>query len=97
MYMYFAGSGEDSSRLLAIVVLPDPSLPISATVNILPPGWAQIDPVARPELAGRVLEARAALRQRLDQDPELSRMVEPFDAEAFCDALFAEWQEAEVE
>ena len=42
-----------------------------------------IDPVAKPELAGRVLEAREALRDRLDQDPEVSRLIEPFDAEKY--------------
>ncbi len=42
-----------------------------------------IDSVAKPELAGRILEAREALRKRLDQDPEVSRLVEPFDAEKY--------------
>ncbi|MCG8512131.1 MAG: ATP-binding cassette domain-containing protein [Rhodospirillales bacterium] len=38
-----------------------------------------IDPNARPDLAGRVLEAREVLRDRLQQDASLSKLVEPFD------------------
>jgi hypothetical protein len=37
-----------------------------------------IDPDAQPELAGYVLEARQAMRERL-RDPKLGRLVERFD------------------
>ena len=37
-----------------------------------------IDPERRPELAGQILEARQAMRRRL-QDPRLGRLVEGFD------------------
>lgn len=39
-----------------------------------------LDPVARPDLAGRVLEARSVLRKRFNDDRALSKLVEPFDA-----------------
>lgn len=39
-----------------------------------------IDPTARPDLAGRILEARELLRGRLEKDETLSKLVEPFDA-----------------
>lgn len=38
-----------------------------------------VDPGKRPDLAGRILEARAELRQRLEQNEALARLVEPFD------------------
>ncbi len=38
-----------------------------------------VDPEADPEAAGKVLEARFAMRERLD-DTQLAGMVEPFDA-----------------
>ncbi len=39
---------------------------------------SRIDPVAQPDLVAGVLRARAELRRKLD-DPELGRLVEPFD------------------
>ncbi|MBT3361234.1 MAG: ATP-binding cassette domain-containing protein [Rhodospirillales bacterium] len=42
-----------------------------------------LDPVARPDLAGRVLEARAVLRKRFEGDPALSKLVEPFAADRY--------------
>ena len=41
-----------------------------------------IDPDAQPEVAAAVLEARAAMRQRLE-DPRFSRLVEVFDPERY--------------
>ena len=41
-----------------------------------------IDPAAHPELAARILNARAALRDRLT-DSDLSGLVEPFDSESY--------------
>ena len=41
-----------------------------------------IDPSTHPELAARILRARAALRERL-VDPELAGLVEPFDDEKY--------------
>jgi putative ABC transport system ATP-binding protein len=41
-----------------------------------------IDPEARPEVAAAVLEARRAMRQRLE-DPRFSRLVEEFDPERY--------------
>jgi putative ABC transport system ATP-binding protein len=41
-----------------------------------------IDPVAQPELAASVLDARRAMRERL-QDPGLGRLVEAFDSETY--------------
>jgi len=38
-----------------------------------------VDPVESPEVAGKVLDARIAMRERLD-DPGLAGTVEPFDA-----------------
>ncbi|MBL6927982.1 MAG: ABC transporter ATP-binding protein [Rhodospirillales bacterium] len=42
-----------------------------------------LDPVARPDLAGQILEARAVLRDRFEGDPALSKLVEPFDADRY--------------
>jgi putative ABC transport system ATP-binding protein len=41
-----------------------------------------IDPDAQPEVAAAVLEARAAMRERL-RDPHFSRLVEVFDVERY--------------
>ena len=41
-----------------------------------------VDPTARPDLVSKVLEARGALRQRLE-DPEIGRLVEPFDLDSY--------------
>src|SRR5262249_25537169 len=41
-----------------------------------------IDPATQADLAGRLVEARAALHGRLD-DPALRSLVEPFDAERY--------------
>ena len=43
-----------------------------------------IDPAVKPELAARMLEARAAFRDRL-ADPEIAPLVEVFDAEHYND------------
>jgi ABC-type multidrug transport system fused ATPase/permease subunit len=43
-----------------------------------------IDPNARPELAKRILEARAAFHDRLS-DPEVASLVEVFDGERYND------------
>ena len=40
-------------------------------------------PADRPELAGRVLEARRSMRARLAGDERLARLVEPFDPERY--------------
>jgi putative ABC transport system ATP-binding protein len=49
-----------------------------------------IDPEARPEVAAAVLEARRAMRQRLE-DPRFSRLVEVFDPERYnANATLAE-------
>ncbi len=37
------------------------------------------DPATRPDVAEKILEARAAVRQRI-ADPEVAKLVEPFDA-----------------
>jgi ABC-type multidrug transport system fused ATPase/permease subunit len=42
-----------------------------------------IDPEGRPDLAGRFLEARRALRDRLQTDPRLGRLVEVFAPDAY--------------
>jgi ABC-type multidrug transport system fused ATPase/permease subunit len=47
---------------------------------------ATLDPQANPELAARILEARQALKQRLD-DPEIGSLVEPFDRERYNDNM----------
>ena len=41
-----------------------------------------IDPKAREDLAGKILSARAALRERL-ADPKLGELVEPYDPERY--------------
>jgi ABC-type multidrug transport system fused ATPase/permease subunit len=38
-----------------------------------------IDPESRPDVAGKILDARAAVRERFS-DPQVSRLIEPFDA-----------------
>ncbi len=43
-----------------------------------------IDPAARPALAGRFLEARAAFRERLS-DPQIAALVETYEADAYND------------
>ena len=49
-----------------------------------------IDPAADSGLAARILEARAALHQRM-QDPALAALVEPFDRERYnCNMSVAE-------
>jgi putative ABC transport system ATP-binding protein len=45
-----------------------------------------IDPAKQAELAGRLVEARAALHGRLE-DPALRSLVEPFDAERYIDNM----------
>lgn len=40
------------------------------------------DPVARPELADRILDARRAVHDRLS-DPAIARLVEPFDRDRY--------------
>ena len=42
-----------------------------------------VDPAARPDLVSKILEARGALRRCLVEDPQLGRLVEPFDGERF--------------
>jgi putative ABC transport system ATP-binding protein len=42
-----------------------------------------INPANRPDLTASILQARAAFRQRLSADPELSPLVERFDVERF--------------
>ncbi len=42
-----------------------------------------IDPSAEPELAGRILDARAVLRDRL-KDPAMASLVEPFDRDRYA-------------
>ena len=42
-----------------------------------------VDPIVRPDLAGRILEARERLRERLEKDEKLSRLVEPFDEDSY--------------
>ncbi len=39
-----------------------------------------VDPVSRPDVAAKMLEARGALHSRLESDPELSLLVEGFDS-----------------
>ncbi len=41
-----------------------------------------VDPETQPELAGQILEARRAMRERL-QEPRLGRLVEAFDCERY--------------
>jgi ABC-type multidrug transport system fused ATPase/permease subunit len=43
-----------------------------------------IDPAARPDLAGRILDARATFRDRLS-DPDLAPLVEVFDRDLYND------------
>ena len=43
-----------------------------------------IDPLARPDLAGRILEARAAFRDRLS-DPDFAPLIEVFDRDLYND------------
>ena len=43
-----------------------------------------IDPKAHPDLAGRILKARAAFRERLS-DPKIASLVEVFDSERYND------------
>jgi putative ABC transport system ATP-binding protein len=43
-----------------------------------------IEPAYQPELAPKILEARAALRERL-RDPEYANLVETFDAERYSE------------
>ena len=45
------------------------------------------DPVARPDLAGRILEAREVLHKRLNADENLSRLVEPFEEDRYNENL----------
>ncbi|NIP48353.1 MAG: ATP-binding cassette domain-containing protein [Gammaproteobacteria bacterium] len=47
---------------------------------------ATLDPQANPELAARVLEARHALKQRLE-DPEIGSLVDQFDRDSYNDNL----------
>jgi ABC-type multidrug transport system ATPase subunit len=47
---------------------------------------ATLDPQANSEFAARMLEARQALKQRLD-DPEIGSLVEPFDRERYNDNM----------
>lgn len=43
-----------------------------------------LNPKERPEAAAKILDARAALRERL-KEPALASLVEPFDREAYCE------------
>ena len=45
-----------------------------------------LDPQSKPELAARILEARAALKSRL-ADPEIGSLVELFDGETYNDNM----------
>ncbi len=45
------------------------------------------DPVARPDLAGRILEAREVLHKRLNADENLSKLVEPFEGDRYNENL----------
>lgn len=41
-----------------------------------------VDPEQHPEVAARIMTARAAMRERLS-DPAVAQLIEPFDAEAY--------------
>jgi ABC-type multidrug transport system fused ATPase/permease subunit len=45
-----------------------------------------LDPQSKPELAARILEARVALKSRLE-DPEIGSLVELFDGETYNDNM----------
>ncbi len=47
---------------------------------------ARLDPVANPEMTGRIMEARKLLKTRL-LEPEMAALVEPFDKERFNDNM----------
>lgn len=47
---------------------------------------ATLDPQTNPELAARILDAREALKQRLD-DPEIGSLVELFDRDRYNDNM----------
>ncbi|MFQ5935190.1 MAG: ABC transporter transmembrane domain-containing protein [Acidiferrobacterales bacterium] len=72
-----SGPEELTDRLIEVLTLVDMDM------DIYQLGLkGTLDPQAQPELAGRILEARHALRDRL-KDPEIAPLVELFDRDRF--------------
>ncbi len=75
-----AGVREPAERLPAMIRALDVA---RLTADVYAFGLRGQLPANRPELAGRILEARRAMRARLAGDERLARLVEPFDPDRY--------------